>query len=134
MNRLLITGVGSLIGQGIIKSIKDSSLDSIIIGTDYFPSAVGLYRVNKGYILPDILRPEISESEWVDALIQVINKEKVSIVLPGLDFEISILARNKKTIEQQTGSTVLVSSKKIGSVGNDKWDMIREIFGNMKFF
>ena len=66
MIRLLVTGVGSLLGQGILKSIQDSSLDTSIIGTDYFPSAAGLYWVDKGYMLPDILKPEISESQWIE--------------------------------------------------------------------
>ena len=76
MIRILVTGVGSLLGQGILKSIQNSKLDCHIIGTDYFSSAVGLYWVNKGYLLPDILRSEISETQWVESLIDIINKEK----------------------------------------------------------
>ena len=113
MIRILVTGVGSLLGQGILKSINDSSLDYSVTGTDYFPSAVGLYWVDKGHLLPDILKPEVAEEEWIEALIQVINQEKIDIVLPGLDFEIPILARNKSTIEKQTNATLLVSSEEV---------------------
>ena len=70
MIRILVTGVGSLLGQGILKSINDSSLDYSVTGTDYFPSAVGLYWVDKGYLLPDILKPEINEEEWINALLK----------------------------------------------------------------
>ena len=130
MIRVLITGVGSLLGQGILKSIKDSSLDCHVTGADYFPSAVGLYWVDKGYILPDILKPEIEESEWVAALINVINQEKITIVLPGIDFEIPILARNKSTIEKQTGVLLVVSSERIVTVGNDKWETVKYLKAN----
>ena len=101
MISVLVTGVGSLLGQGILKSIQDSILEYHVTGSDYFPSAVGLYWVDKGYILPDILKPEISESQWLDAIIKVINQEKIDFVLPGLDFEIPIFAKNKSNIEKK---------------------------------
>lgn len=134
MNQILVTGIGSLLGQGILKSISSSSLDCRVTGTDYFPSAIGLYWVDKGYLLPDILKPEVDEDQWVKDLIQVINLEKVNIVLPGLDFEIPILARNKKTIEQQTGSIILVSSEEIVSVGNDKWETVNYLRENNFYY
>ncbi|MBT7040942.1 MAG: ATP-grasp domain-containing protein [Bacteroidetes bacterium] len=130
MIRILVTGVGSLLGQGILKSIQNSKLDCHIIGTDYFSSAVGLYWVNKGYLLPDILRSEISETQWVESLIDIINKEKINIVLPGLDFEIPILARNKSTIEKQTGVVLVVSSKEIVTVADDKWETVKYLKDN----
>jgi len=130
MIRILVTGVGSLLGQGILKSINDSSLDYSVTGTDYFPSAVGLYWVDKGYLLPDILKPEINEEEWINALIKVINEEKIDIVLPGLDFEIPIMSRNKTTFEKQTGAVLLVSSEEIVTVGNDKWETVKYLKAN----
>ena len=36
MINILVTGVGSLLGQGIIKTIKKSHIKSNIFGTDYF--------------------------------------------------------------------------------------------------
>ena len=130
MIRILVTGVGSLLGQGIIKSIKDSALNCQVIGTDAFPSAVGLYWVDKGYILPDILKPEINESTWVKSLINIIKNEKVDIVIPGLDFELPILARNKSLIEKQTGVDLLVSSEKVINIGNDKWETVKYLKNN----
>jgi len=130
MIRILVTGVGSLLGQGILKSIKDSSLDCNVTGTDYFPSAVGLYWVDKGYILPDILKPKISESQWIDAFVKVINQEKIKLVLPGLDFEIPVLARNKSFIEKQTGAILLVSSEEVVRIGDDKWETVNFLRNN----
>jgi carbamoyl-phosphate synthase large subunit len=130
MIRILVTGVGSLLGQGILKSIQDSSLDCNVTGADYFPSAVGLYWVDKGYILPDILKPEIKDSEWIDALINVINQEEIDIVFPGLDFEIPILAKNKSAIEKETGAILLVSSKEVVKIGDDKWETVNYLKNN----
>jgi len=125
MIKILVTGVGSLIGQGIVKSLNNSCLKYRIIGTDYFASAVGLYWVDKGYLLPDILNPKVDETEWIDALIKIIKTEKIDIILPGLDFEIPILARNKSVIEKLTSTSILVSSNKVVSIGNDKWETVK---------
>ena len=130
MIRVLVTGVGSLLGQGILKSIQHSTLKCYVTGTDYFPSAVGLYWVDKGYILPDILKPEISESQWIEDLINIINQEEIDLVFPGLDFEIPILARNKSTIEKQTGAVLVVSPEMIVTVGDDKWETVKYLKNN----
>lgn len=130
MIRILVTGVGSLLGQGILKSIQNSRLKCNIVGTDYFPSAVGLYWVESGYILPDILKPDIQEEEWINCLVDIIKKEKIDLVLPGLDFEIPILSRHKSFIEENTGTILLVSSEKVVMVGNDKWETFKYLKDN----
>jgi len=130
MIRILVTGVGSLIGQGILKSIQHSKLDCNVTGTDYFPSAVGLYWVDNRYILPDLIKPEISESQWVEALVNIINKEDIDLILPGLDFEIPVLAKNKSIIENQTEALLLVSSEEVVKIGNDKWETVNFLKNN----
>ena len=130
MIRILVTGVGSLLGQGILKSIQASAFECKVIGADYFPSAVGLYWVDKGYILPDILKTDIKDSEWIDALIKIINQENIDLVFPGLDFEIPILAKNKSAIEKKTGAIVIVSSQEVVKIGNDKWETVNYLKNN----
>lgn len=130
MIRILITGVGSLLGQGILKSIKNSNINCNLIGTDYFNSAVGLYWVDKGYLLPDILKPEINEVDWVKSLIEIIKNENIDLVIPGLDFEIPILANQKSNIEKVTNAKILVSSKKIVRIGDDKWETVKYLKKN----
>ena len=56
MTKFLVSGAGSLLGQGLIKTIKLSKKKYKIYGTDYLKDAIGLYWVRKGYILPDILK------------------------------------------------------------------------------
>ena len=60
MANIGITGTGSLIGQAIIKSIKQSSFkNERLIGIDYFTETIGSYWTDKNYILPDILDKDI---------------------------------------------------------------------------
>lgn len=120
----LVTGVGSLLGQGILKSLKRSSLACRITGTDYFPTAVGLYWVDHGYILPDILKPDITEEYWLEELIKVIRSENIEIVLVGLDFEVPLISGNKDMIEAETDVFIVVSAPEIVKIGDDKWETV----------
>tara|TARA_Y100000741_G_C18248527_1_gene556412 strand:- start:224 stop:1201 length:978 start_codon:yes stop_codon:yes gene_type:complete len=121
MINILVTGVGSLLGQGIIKTIKKSDIKSNIFGTDYFDAAVGLYWVKKGYLLPDVLKKNNFES-WLKKFIYICRKEKIDIIIPGLDFETPILSKYKKIIEKKTKSRILVSSIDVIKICNDKWE------------
>lgn len=121
MINILVTGVGSLIAQGIIRTIKSSQLKIRIIGTDYFPHAVGLYWIDKGYILPDFLKADIDEIQWLEKVIDIIKTEKIEIVLIGLDFEVVCFAKNKKLIEDETNAKIIVGDLDIVNICNDKW-------------
>ena len=59
----------------------------------------------------NILKPEISESLWIEALIDVIDKEDIDIILPGLDFEIPIFAKNKSFIKNLLIQIISYNSK-----------------------
>ena len=81
MKKILVTGAGSLLGQGIIKTLKYSKSKFKIIGTDYFRDAIGLYWVSKGYILPDILKRKKNLNIWKKKILKIIKKEKINYLL-----------------------------------------------------
>ena len=118
-----VTGIGSLIGQAIVKSIQRSDLkDKInIIGFDYFSDTVGGFWIDEKYILPDILKAEISHKEWIESLIKVIKLRDVKLLFAGVDFELPILAKFKAEIERRTGAIVMVSSSEVIEIADDKY-------------
>ena len=65
---ILVTGVGSTLGYGIIETIKQSGLNCQVSGTDYLDTAVGLYQVDYPYILPDIYQDPQKEKVWLNAV------------------------------------------------------------------
>ena len=125
MINILVSGVGSLLGQGIIKTIQKSKFKTRIIGTDYFNTAVGLYWVKKGYILPDILNSSHLINKWNDKIINICNKENIDLLIPGLDFEIPVLCQYKSLIEKKTKTKILVSSNNVIKIANDKWETVK---------
>ncbi len=129
-----VTGTGSLIGQAIIKSIKQSSFKHYrIIGMDYFENTIGSYWVNENYILPDILQDTILHEKWVTHIIEIIKKENIRIIFIGVDFELILFSSYKKRIEEVTKCIVVVSSKKCIQIADDKY-LTYQFLKNNNFF
>ena len=91
MKKILVTGCGSLLGQGIIKTILSSNQSYEIFGTEYIKDSVGLYWVKKAYILPDILKKKVKLNNWYLKILKIIKRHKINYLIPGLDFELPIL-------------------------------------------
>ena len=120
---IAVTGIGSLIGQAVIKSIQRSPLnDKVnIIGFDYFHDTVGSFWIKEKFILPDILKQDITEQEWLEIIIKVIKNNDVKILFVGVDFELPIFAKYKVDIEKKTDAVVVVSSEEVIEIANDKY-------------
>lgn len=124
MTNVLVTGVGSTLGYGILKCLGEASLECRVVGTDYFDTAVGLYWVDQCYLLPDILNPSISENEWLEKVEELIRKESIEIVLIGLDFEVPIFSRHREALERRWGCRIVVSSESVVTTCFDKWHTV----------
>lgn len=120
---IAITGIGSLIGQAIIKSIQRSDLnDKInIIGFDYFEDTVGSFWIDEKYILPDILNPEVNHKVWLDVIVKLIIERNIKLLFVGVDFELPIFAKHKEEIQRITGATVMVSTLGVVEIADDKF-------------
>lgn len=118
---ILVTGVGSTLGHGILETIKQSGLKCHVTGTDYLDTAVGLYQVEYPYILPDIYKDPLKEKAWLTAVQKIISERKIKYVLVGLDFEVPFFAKHKAFLENKNDCKVIVSSAEVVSICNDKW-------------
>lgn len=118
-----VTGTGSLIGQSIIKSIQRSDLsDKIsIVGFDYFKETVGSFWVDEHFILPDILKLKDSPEQWLNEIINHINKNNIKLLFVGVDFELPLFAKYKSLIEAKTNVVIMVSSEEVVEIADDKY-------------
>lgn len=117
MINILITGTGGGVGQSIFKALRLSKILSRIITADMNPMGVGIYRGEKGYLVPNANDPM-----YIDAIIKICNDEKIDIIFIGSDPELPVFAENKPRIEQETDAKVIVSSSEKIRIGNDKWE------------
>lgn len=120
-----ISGAGSLIGQGIIKTLKLSALDCRLVALDFFPQAVGLYWAEAAHLLPDVLSPHVHESEYLGRLTDILRQEHVDVLLVATDFEVPLLAKHREAVEAESRCRVVVSSPVVAEIADDKWTTCR---------
>lgn len=128
--RVLITSVGSSLGQGIFKALRKSEINCYVIGTDYVNWAPGLQWVDQSYILPDILKDKNLKVKWLEKLIYIIKTHDINVILIGQDYEIPIISEQKNYIENITNCKIVVSSKDVIDIGNDKWNTVKFLKDN----
>ena len=116
MTNILVTGVGSNIGQGIVKSLKMSNIQCRIVGTDMVPLSAGLFRCDKGYTVPSA-----HDEDFTGEIIGICERERINIVLIGADPEVPVFALNRPVIEDRCEATVVVSNREFVDLTFDKW-------------
>jgi carbamoyl-phosphate synthase large subunit len=112
--RVLVTAAGSIVAQGIIKSLKLANKYTII-AADMSPLAAGLYRCDRG-----ILVPAASSPDYIESIIKACNYNDVRAVFCGSDDELLALASAKDAIESRTGTKLLTGSLGALAIARDK--------------
>ncbi len=88
-----------------------------IIATDASNLAPALYDADKAYIVPRITAPD-----YLDIILEICRKEKVSAVFSLIDPELSLIARERERFEA-IGVTPVVSSYELCETCLDKYRM-----------
>lgn len=118
--KILVTGAGALLGQGIIKSLRQSTLDCMLVAADPNPLSTGLYWADAAYRLP--LAHEPAFAERVD---EIIDRERPDALLVGTDVELPFFAEQRTRIETRFGTQVLVSDPRVIAIADDKLETAR---------
>ena len=114
--KILVTGAGALLGQGVIRAIRHSSLNAHIVAADPSPLAAGLYWADSHHLLP-MARDEA----YMDGLVTIIERERPDVVIPGTDVELHIFAGQRSRLESDYDTRVLISSPDVVAIADDKW-------------
>lgn len=114
--KIFVTGAGALLGQGIIRALKSSTLGAEIITADPSPLSAGLYWGDKGHLLPMARDPG-----YLSRLREIIEADRPDVVIPGTDVELHILAANRHALERDFGTHVIISSPEVVEIADDKW-------------
>lgn len=110
---VLIIPAGSGMAIVAIKAIKKDS-HMKIVAADMDPLAAGLHLAHKGYVVPPI-----SDSSFFSKIDEIIEKEKVDVIVPCLDTFLSPFA--KRRVFHDMGVKVVISPEKTISICRDKW-------------
>jgi carbamoyl-phosphate synthase large subunit len=116
VTRVLVTGAGALLGQGIIKSLQSADSKYEVVAADPSPLSPGLFWAERGYTVP-----LASDRSFLDAIAQLVARERPDIILVGTDVELPIFAEHRERLEAEFSTKILVSSLEVVSIANDKY-------------
>ncbi len=115
MYRVLLTCAGRR--HYLASFFKEALVSSgRVVGTDMDLSAPALQACDVVHKVPGVFA-----DNYLDALKEVMIKERVDMVFSLNDLEVGLLAENREMLERETGATVYVPSVETLKVCEDKW-------------
>ena len=115
MNILILSaGTRNKVVQYFVKALEGKGK---VIATDMSNLAPAIYDADKYYIVP-----RMTEDGYIDVILDICKKEKISGVLSLIDPELSLLAENKENFEA-VGTKVIGSSYELCEMSLDKMKM-----------
>lgn len=118
--RVVVTGGGALLGQGILRALRMSSLQVVLTAVDVSPFSAGLYWADESYLVPPASAPE-----YLDSIRGLLARARPDVLLIGTDVELAPLASARAEFEQEFGTRVLVSSPEVVAIADDKFETAR---------
>ncbi|CAG1021308.1 Alpha-aminoadipate--LysW ligase LysX [Methylococcales bacterium] len=120
---IIVTGVGAIIGQGIVKSLRQTGRPFWIVGIDRNAHSMGSYLCDVFYTKPDC---DESSPEYFDFWRKILVEESVDLVLPGLEVDLFFLNEHKSLLSA-TGSILALNRAELIELARDKWLMGLEL-------
>lgn len=114
--KVLVTGAGALLGQGILRSLLGSSLAPTLVAVDPSPLAAGLYWTPHRHLIPMARDPG-----YIEAIDRLLARERPDAVLVGTDVELHAFARHRAELEARHGTQIVVASPAVVEIADDKY-------------
>lgn len=121
MTTVLVTGVGAIIGYGILRSIRKTDKKISLIGADIYPDAVG-----QAWTDHFIAAPLTSSEDYQTWLAKVIRENKVDLVIPGIEQDVHYFSDHRDFF-RELSVNVALNDKHLINVTRDKWLMHQEL-------
>ena len=113
---ILVTGVGAIIGYGVITSLRNSKYDCNIVGMDIYNDAVGQVWCDK------FIQAKLAADEnYIPFLKKVIDENKIDLVFFGTEQEIMKCYKSKVELGEYYKKLVINKGNLI-ELSEDKWD------------
>lgn len=113
--RVLVTGSGAVLGQGIMRSLDRCGLDVDVIAADPSPLAAGLYWHRSRHLIPMARDPG-----FLEQMQRVVRDQRPDAILIGTDVELPVFAAHRHELESAWDTRIVVSPSTVVAVADDK--------------
>ncbi|MBX7242706.1 MAG: ATP-grasp domain-containing protein [Bacteroidia bacterium] len=94
MKRILVTGIGGNVGQGIVRNVRGiQGHEFFIVGTNSEFVSAGNYLCDKVYEVPYAY-----DENYIPRMIEICKAENIDLILPSTDYETYYLGSNKASL------------------------------------
>jgi carbamoyl-phosphate synthase large subunit len=105
MRTISVSGASGDVAQGVLKGLRESEHSFRLIALDASEDSAGFYLADAGERVP-----RVDDPHYVEALVEVLDRNEVVLHVPTVDSEIPLVARARGEIESRSGARVLVAN------------------------
>lgn len=117
MKTVMVTGVGAIMGYGLLKSLRAADPSVRLVGTDIYDDAVG-----RGWADVFVQAPLTSAPEYGQWLGETLAGHQVDLLIPGIEQDIHWLSDNRALLATFDCQVVL-NNQNLIELSRDKWAM-----------
>jgi len=114
-HRVLITGIGGNIGQGILKSLRAAKRIYYIVGIDMEFLSAGFSLVDAYY-----RTPRTGDPAFAKELERIVRGEQLEAIYVCSPSELEFFSINKERLEKKLGLSIFVNPIDVVRIGSDK--------------
>lgn len=115
MTTILVTGVGAIIGYGVLRSLRASHAGHRLVGTDIYTDAVGQAWSDAF----EQATPTNSDA-YLDWLAAVVKRHGVDLVIPGIEQDLHRLSDARDMLDA-LGIRCVLNNRSLVDLSKDKW-------------
>ncbi|GHT00698.1 carbamoyl phosphate synthase [Bacteroidia bacterium] len=87
--KVLVTGVGGNVGQGILRNIRKTDYPVFIVGCNIENFSAGNHLCDAFYKVPYAY-----EEDYISSILHIVETENIDLIIPSTDFEVYYLSIN----------------------------------------
>ena len=110
--RVLVTGIGGNVGQGILRNIRNCFPDIYLVGIDVSAFTAGNHLCHKVFKVPYSF-----EKNYTSVVNEIVKNERIELIIPSTDYEVYYLSNDRNSI----GATILASDSNVSKIFLDKF-------------
>ena len=116
MKNILVSGASGIVGYGILRSLRESSISANLIGTTIYEDSVA-----QAFCDLFIKAPLTTDEGYIDWLVNTIEEHDIDMLIPGIEVDMYMWAKHIDTLERGKAKA-LINNIDLISLCADKWE------------